>query len=94
MEIVVLAIFPLTIIFCGQTPDISCMLCSQFYEPVHYSDINSFQVRSPPMLGAQCWDTLTFHILTDDTHHITYQSAAHSVLNQKEKKFAEGEDGL
>ena len=61
----------------GQTHDISPALCFQFYEPVYYSDTDSF---SSPIEKKWTWfgftpnvrDILTFHILTDVP--ITYLS--------------------
>ena len=85
----------------GQTPDICPALCFQFYEPVYYSDIDSFPApiekrRVWVSFVPNVWDTLTLHILTDDTHCIIYHPAVHSALIKNEKnlhlKFSLGQD--
>ena len=85
----------------SQTPNTSTALCFCFYQPVYYSDTNSFPapiekkgrwVGFAPNVGY----ILTFQILMDDTHHIIYHSTVCSALIPHDKNifliFSEGED--
>ena len=82
----------------GQTLDISLALC---FEAMNQYIILILILFPPPLKkGKMGWfapnihDTLTFHILMDDTHHIIYQSAVHSALIENDKnlhlKFSKG----
>ena len=65
----------------GSTPDISSLLCFQFYEPVYYKlDDNDFPSQSTEKLGRfvgiseHVGHALTFKVLTDDTNKIIHRS--------------------
>ena len=78
----------------GSTPDISSLLCFQFWEPVYYKlDDSSFPSESTEKLGRfvgiseHVGHALTFKVLTDDTKKIIHRSRIRSALNPKERNL-------
>jgi hypothetical protein len=63
----------------GSTPDISALLLFEFLEPIYYA-VEETSCPSHPVEALGHWvgiaehvgDTLTFKVLTDDTHKIIY----------------------
>ena len=78
----------------GSTPDISSLLCFQFWEPVYYKlDDSSFPSESTEKLGRfvgiseHVGHALTFKVLTNDTKKIIHRSRIRSALNPKERNL-------
>ena len=78
----------------GSTPDISSLLCFQFYEPVYYKlDDSDFPSESTEKLGRfvgiseHVGHALTFKVLTDDTKKIIHRSRIRSALNPNERNL-------
>ena len=78
----------------GSTPDISSLLCFQFYKPVYYKlDDNDFPSESTEKLGRfvgiseDVGHALTFNVLTDDTKKIIHRSRIRSALNPNERNL-------
>ena len=72
----------------GSTPDISALLRFAWWEPVYYKlDDSDFPSASPERLGRfvgiaeHVGHTMTFHILTDDTHRVLCCSNVRSALD-------------
>ena len=78
----------------GSTPDISSLLCFQFWEPVYYAlDDSDFPSESTEKLGhfvgisEHVGHALTFKVLTDDSQKIIHRSRIRSALNPNERNL-------